>query len=338
MTLDERIALLEILGDRLRDFSNPMVDMAITKAYHENQWFVPENTKKALTAIGDEFLGKEKLQQWLSQYDLSKIVSKKVGLVLAGNIPLVGFHDLLCTFISGHHAVIKSSSKDQALVNLVLHLMIDIKAEVADNITTTERLTDFDAVIATGSNNTAQHFDYYFRKYPKIIRKNRVSVAVLNGDESKDTLQKLGDDVFSYYGLGCRNVSKIFIPKGYKLDQLFEAFNKYQDIIHHNKYNNNYSYNEAIWLMGQDNFLTNGFIILKEEKSLYSRISSLYYEYYQDTKSLLKLLEIEKGNIQCVSTEMKLSGIDAIGIGQGQCPTLSDYADNVDTMDFLRML
>ena len=187
---------------------------------------------------------------------------------------------------------------------MIREKMIEANPENESRFTLTDRLTDFEAVIATGSNNTAQHFEYYFRDYPKIIRKNRVSVAVLSGNEDKLKLEALGNDVFDYFGLGCRNVSKIFIPQYFNTDLIFEAFMPYQDIIHHNKYKNNYDYNEAIWLMGQDEFLTNGFIHLKEEKSLYSRIGSLYYERYNDISEVEIFLQENKENIQCISLSL----------------------------------
>ncbi len=337
MTLEDRLGLLAELGTRLTDFNNQIVEMAITKAHHENQWFVPENSKKAINAISSEFLQRDKLARWINEYDVSKVKSKSIGLVLAGNIPMVGFHDLLCTFISGHNAVIKTSSKDDALVKLVLDIMNDIDSEVSQIITTTDRLSNYDAVIATGSNNTAQHFEYYFRKYPKVIRKNRVSVAVLGSEDDNDVLERLGSDVFDYFGLGCRNISKIFVPEDFNLDDLFEAFYPFKDIINHNKYNNNFTYNEAIWLMGQDAFLTNGFIILKEEKSIFSRIASLYYERYNNLSQIKDSITEQKENIQCVSSNLELDAenINTVSIGGSQCPSLSDYADHVDTMNFL---
>jgi len=335
MTLKERISALVSLGQRLKDTSDPKIEMAILKAYQENRWFTPENSKKAINAIQSEFLHEENLLSWTDSYDFSEVTPKKIGLVLAGNIPLVGFHDLLCTFISGHHAVIKTSSKDDSLIKMIIGLLIEENSKCAEYFTATDRLERYDAVIATGSNNTAQHFEYYFRDYPKIIRKNRVSVAVLHGNESQSELELLGDDIFDYFGLGCRNVSKIFIPEDYPIDQLFEAFFKYQDIIHHNKYKNNYDYNEAIWLMGQDQFFTNGFLHLKEEKSLYSRIGSCYYERYDDISKLKEQLTEERENLQCISTNTAISGLTTISLGRCQSPSLNDYADNVDTLEFL---
>lgn len=335
MTLEDRIELLSELGDRIVAFDDPKIELAITKAHHENQWFVPENSKKSLNAISEQFLNKEKLTEWTNEYDLTKVNPKSIGLVLAGNIPLVGFHDLLCTIISGHNAVIKTSSKDDSLVQMILDIINDIKKDAKEKIKVVDQLSDYDAVIATGSNNTAQHFEYYFRNYPNIIRKNRVSVAVLSGDESKDDLEKLGNDVFDYFGLGCRNISKIFIPSGYDLNQLFEAFYPFKEIINHNKYNNNYAYNEAIWMMGQDDFVTNGFIILKKENSLYSRIASLYYQSYDDLEEVEQVLSVEKDNIQCISSNMTLKEAETIALGICQSPSLSDYADHIDTLDFL---
>ena len=335
MTVEERIKTFSELGNRIVDFQNPIVKGALHKAYQENQWFTVDNSKKAIESIAFELLDQSKLEQWVSHYDLTSIGNKSIGLVLAGNIPLVGFHDLLCTIISGHKAVVKTSSKDDALVKMIVDQLTGINPDISDYITTTDKLEGFDAVIATGSNNTAQHFEYYFKDYPKIIRKNRVSVALLSGHESKEELTQMSDDVFSYFGLGCRNISKIYIPNNFNIDDLFAAFYPYKDIINHHKYNNNYAYNEAIWLMGQDEFLTNGFIVMKEDSSLYSRIASIYYERYNDIENVVSTLIEQQDSIQCISTNMDISDIGAVPLGSCQSPTLSDYADHINTMEFL---
>ena len=335
MTLEERIQVLSQLGKLISDFDNEEVQKAITQAHRENQWFIPNNSKSAIQSISDKFLQADKLRAWISEYEIGTKEQKKVGLVLAGNIPLVGFHDVLSTFICGNHSVIKTSSKDDSLIKMILNKMAMLEPRTRSYFSITERLSGFDAVIATGSNNTAKHFEYYFRDYPKIIRKNRVSVAVVDDNTDEDALKNLGKDVFEYFGLGCRNVSKIFVPDTFNLDRLFESFFEFQDIIHHNKYKNNYDYNEAIWLMGQDDFLTNGFLHLKEEKSLYSRIGSLYYERYNQINEVIDRIEEDKENIQCISTDVHLENLKTIPLGSCQSPELDDYADNVNTIEFL---
>lgn len=338
MDINDRIDLLITLGEKLTYQDNEVLEKAITRAHQENQWFVPENSRMAINTIAEKMLSKDALTTWISNYSMDASVTKNVGIVMAGNIPLVGFHDLLCSFVSGHNTIVKTSSKDDALVKAVVKMMCDIHHGINDRIKLVDKLSGFDAVIATGSNNTAQHFEYYFRDRPNIIRKNRTSVAVIHSDESREDLTKLGSDVFDYFGLGCRNISKLYIPRGYSLDIIFESFYGYKEIINHNKYKNNYDYNEAIYLMGKDPFLTNGFILLREDTSLHSRIASLHYEYYDDEKSVLALLNEHKDSIQCVASQKDLGTLDVLPFGKCQSPGLMDYADGVDTMAFLTQL
>jgi len=338
MKLADRINLLVELGKEMSLSHCKKIQLATLQAHQENQWFTPQNSHKSIQAICNQFLQKNLLENWIKNYNIEGVEAKNIGLVLAGNIPLVGFHDLLCTFISGHKSTIKPSSKDKVLIEAVIGILNDIEPKTKPQFEIVDKLADFDAVIATGSNNTALHFEYYFREYPKIIRKNRTSVAILAANESSEELKSLAADVFDYFGLGCRNVSKIYVPDGYDLDQIFEAFYIYRHVIDHNKYKNNYDYNNAIFLLGQSKFLTNDFIILKEDESLHSRIASLHYEYYTDLQNVKRQIVNLKENIQCVSTNLALTVIQTVPLGNCQNPGLSDYADSVDTMNFLTNL
>lgn len=311
----------------------------IRDEHHYNAWFTPENTMLSVKAIG-EMLNKENLLKWLNRYPgLASAGGKKVGLILAGNIPLVGFHDVLCVLASGNHALIKSSTHDARLIKQVLKRLIATEPIFEKRFTFVEKLENFDAVIATGSNNTSRYFEYYFGKVPNIIRKNRNSVAVLKGDESSEQLHRLGHDIFDYFGLGCRNVSKIFVPKGYDFTQFFEAIKPYHAIIHHHKYHNNYDYNKSIYLVNRDDHLDNGFLILKEDKSFTSPLAVLFFEYYEYIPSVQATLTQESENIQCIVSDIALDANNqVVTFGESQHPALWDYADGVDTMDFLTKL
>ena len=338
MNARERTEILIELGKRLREPNNENVENCLTQAHHENQWFIPENSRKSIKEICDHYLDEKKLTDWVAKYDLKKSTKKKVGLVLAGNIPLVGFHDVMSTFLAGHTSIIKPSSKDKILIEMIVDELSEVSSATKMYFEVEDRLREYDAIIATGSNNTATHFEYYFKNHPNIIRKNRTSVALLDGKEKKQELQELGSDVFDYFGLGCRNVSKLFLPTEFDINRIFEAFIHFENIIHHHKYKNNYDYNEAIWLLGQEKFLTNDFLILKEEKNLYSRIASLNYEFYDDIDEVTNSILTNQDKIQCITTNMKLSELDTVSLGRCQSPSLSDFADGIDTMHFLANL
>ena len=298
-----------------------------------NGWYTPEQVYHAIESWAT-VLTKENLDKWLASYDFSNVTSKKVALILAGNIPLVGFHDFLSVVITGHEVVIKTSSNDQHLLPFLAKYLIHIEPELANKITFTEgKLENFDAVIATGSNNTARYFEYYFKDKPSIIRKSRNSVAILDGNETKEQLIALGEDIFRYFGLGCRNVSKLFVPKNYNFDAFFEAIFEYQDIIKYEKYANNYDYNKAVFLMSNFKLLDNGFLTIKEDSSNASPISSVFYEYYENIADLEKRLELETDQIQCIVSNNLIK--NSIDFGQTQKPNLWDYADNIDTISFL---
>ena len=301
-----------------------------------NGWYTPENVYFSIQSWA-KALTEENLNKWLSAYNIQSKETKNVGLILAGNIPLVGFHDFLSVLISGNKVLIKTSSNDQHLLPFLANYLIVIEPEFAKKITFVEgKLENFDAVIATGSNNTARYFEYYFKNTPSIIRKNRNSVAVLNGKETKEQLLGLGEDIFRYFGLGCRNVSKLFVPKGYSFEAFFKAIYEYKDVIYYEKYSNNYDYNKAVFLMSNFKLLDNEFLTLKEDTSYASPISSVFYEYYEDIDDLKTRLANEAEQIQCIVSNNLVS--KSIPFGQTQQPKLWDYADNVDTIAFLSVI
>ncbi len=314
---------------------NEQLQAIIESEKQYNAWFTAENVTKAVKSIG-QMLNKHDLDKWLSAYQINEGEPKKVGLILAGNIPLVGFHDVLCVLITGNFALIKSSSQDARLLKYVLELLGAIEPAFLERYSFIERLENFDAVIATGSNNTSRYFEYYFGKVPNIIRKNRSSIAVLAGNETTEQLHTLGHDIFDYFGLGCRNVSKLLVPKGYNFNLFFESIEAYNDIINHNKYNNNYFYNKSIYLVNSDKHLDNNFLLLKEDTRLASPLAVMYFEYYDDLEAVESKLNGDAEQIQCVVSAAPLNiNSQVVDFGQSQQPKLWDYADGVDTMVFL---
>ncbi|WP_445452033.1 acyl-CoA reductase [Flavobacterium sp. 25HG05S-40] len=308
----------------------------IALSQSHNGWFTPEQVYFAIQSWA-EALQEENLDQWLSQYDFNKATSKNVGLIMAGNIPLVGFHDFLSVLISGHKALVKLSSNDQHLIKFLADYLISVEPRLSEYLFFVDgKLDNFDAVIATGSNNTARYFEFYFKNKPSIIRKNRNSAAVLDGSETHEDLIGLGEDIFRYFGLGCRNVSKLFVPKGYNFDAFFKAMYEYKDVIFYEKYSNNYDYNKAVFLMSNFKLLDNEFLTLKEDASYASPISSVFYENYDSLADLQKRLENDAEQIQCIVSKNLIP--NSIPFGKTQKPELWDYADNVDTLKFLATL
>lgn len=298
-----------------------------------NGWFTPEQVYFSIQSWGNA-LTETNLNHWLSIYDFSKITPKKIGLILAGNIPLVGFHDFLSVLISGHDVLVKTSSSDQYLLKFLAKYLIAIQPELNSKITFVEgKLEGFDAVIATGSNNTARYFEYYFKDKPSIIRKNRNSVAVLNGTETHEELVGLGEDIFRYFGLGCRNVSKLFVPKDYNFEAFYKAMFEYSEVIQYEKYANNYDYNKAVFLMSNFELLDNEFLTIKEDTSYSSPISSVFYEFYDSLEEVKSRLSNDADQIQCIVSKDVIE--NSIVFGQTQQPKLWDYADNLDTLAFL---
>jgi len=337
MNVQDRINALHGLS-LLLDEDNELVQSVYQSAYLKNKWFVVENIKRAVNVITKEYLHKQKLQEWISGYNIIEGIPKSIGLILAGNIPLVGFHDVICCFISGHVSKIKCSNKDDTLLPYLIKQLISVDNRAEDYFEFIERLENYDAVIATGSNNSAIHFEYYFRGCPSIIRKNRNGIAVLDGNETEQDLRDLSDDVFAYFGLGCRNVSKLYLPKDYLFDPLLEILHEHNDLVLHNKYKNNFDYNYAIYLLNKDHFYSNGCIVLKQSEQIPSRIASLNYEFYNDTSELSEILSAQKNDIQCIVSNLTLKNMDVIPFGSTQSPSLSVYADGVDTMVFLNSI
>jgi len=334
MNLQARIQAFTKLGEYLKTDIYQEAEEQLHLAKVLNPWFTKENIEKALGAWHEQ-LKVDMLTAWLNPYKLQEVsIPKKVLIIMAGNIPLVGFHDFLSVLISGHKVVVKMSSTDNVLVKILIEKLISIAPEFKESINFIDDVKNrnFDGVIATGSDNSAQYFEYYFKRAKKIIRKNRRSVAVLDGSESAMELQGLANDVFAYFGLGCRNVSKLFLPKGYDLDNLFKAFYSYSDVVNHKKYGNNYDYNKAIFLIGSNDLIENGFLLMKEDKSLLSPVAMLYYEFYNDMNTVEQFVEENAEKLQCVVSKKD------IAFGNTQKPNLWDYADGVDTVDFLREL
>ncbi len=338
MDLNQRIEAFSKLGDKirfeLRNF-NPLSNseesdmwLLARRVYQKNPWFTPESTFKSLTAIAG-WLNKEDLTGWTSNCTFVEKEPLRVGVIMAGNIPLVGFHDFLTVLMSGNSIDIKCSSDDDILLPAVIDWLIEIEPGFRERIRLVTRLEHPEAVIATGSNNSSRYFEYYFGKYPHIIRKNRNSVAVIDGNETKEELTKLGADIFSYFGLGCRNVSKIYIPSGYVLDKLFESLTDYAPLMNHNKYMNNFDYHSALFLLNNAPFLTNNFLILREHDAMATPVSVVHYEYYTTFGELSKKLQNQEAEIQCIV------GHNYIPFGKSQEPELMDYADGVDVMKFL---
>jgi hypothetical protein len=318
---------------------NPSADFKLTmeSAKHSNAWFTTNEVENALKSLS-MMLNDNDLEKWTAPIDLNTH-PKKIGLILAGNIPLVGFHDVVSVLATGNIAMIKMSSSDDKLLPALLSQLIVFEPMLKNHIIYVDRLKDFDAIIATGSNNSARYFDYYFGKVPNIIRKNRNSVAILSGNETTAELQLLGNDIFDYFGLGCRNVSKIFVPQGYNFNTFFEAIEVYQPIINHFKYNNNYDYNKSIYLVNSVKHLDNGFLLVKEDEGFTSPLAVLFYEHYQTIEAIEAKLNLVDEQIQCVATNLVLNiEKGTVGFGQSQSPKLWDYADNVNTLMFLQNL
>jgi hypothetical protein len=349
MDLQKRIDAFAKLGDFLRQFSQPSFVKNDAVLYNElffdgfkhqiklaeehNGWFNTDNIVFAFDSWA-KTLTESNLNQWLSRYHFDTINPKKVGIIMAGNIPLVGFHDFLSVLISGHSVLVKQSSNDEQLLPFLAKYLEYLEPNFKGHIQfTKDKLEHFDAVIATGSDNTARYFEYYFRGKPAIIRKNRNSVAILTGNETSEDFEKLSEDIFRYYGLGCRNVSKLFVPSGYQFDSFFKGMYHWHSIIEQTKYANNYDYNKAVYLMSEFDMLENGFLMIKEDSSYASPIATVFYEYYDNLEQLKQKLQTDADRIQCVVS--KEVWPDEVGFGETQKPALWDYADGVDTIAFL---
>jgi hypothetical protein len=349
MTLTERKNACIALGKFLSQFaetpSNKLENILHNDLFFEgmlhqlklveqhNGWFTKENIHFAINNWA-EALKEDSLDNWLSAYKFDEVSPKIVAIIMAGNIPLVGFHDFLSVLITGHNVIVKQSSKDKQLLPFLAKYLEFVEPQFKGKISfTEERVIGYDAIIATGSDNTARYFEYYFKNKPHIIRKNRNSVAILTGNETDAQLNLLGEDIFRYFGLGCRNVSKLFVPRDYIFDKLFEAIYDWHPLMDIHKYANNYDYNKAVYLMSEFKFLDNGFLMLKEDEGYSSPIATCFFEYYENQDQLKAKLQADADKIQCIVTNGFYENENAFG--QTQNPHLWDYADGVDTVSFL---
>ena len=335
-TNSEQIEALIKLGLHLKEFekSNPKyakLQTIIDQSINKNAWFTQENIENSFH-IWSETLQEDKIIDWISRYKFESKKNKTVAIILAGNIPMVGLHDLICTWVCGFKSIVKCSSKDDLLLPYITDFL---ESQIGKEYFTYQKkiIRSFDAVIATGSNNSARYFDYYFKKYPNIIRKNRNGIAVLSGKESVEDLNKLCVDIFQYFGLGCRNVSKIYIPFGFNLDKILKSLLSYESVINNFKYLNNYNYNKTILLLNDEPFKDNGFFILKEDKKISAPLACLHYEYYEEIEELRKELSKNIDSVQCIVSRLNFK--NAIPFGESQKPSLFQYADDIDTLKFL---
>lgn len=333
---EKKVAALVKLSEILLNPDDDL-ELSMQQAQNKNGWFTLEQVKNAVKSNALS-LNISDLNKWTNNYTINN-KQRKIGLVLAGNIPVVGFHDILCVLLSGHIAQIKLSSDDDILMPAILEKLITIDPEFKSQISFVDRLENFDAIIATGSNNTSRYFEFYFSKVPHIIRKNRNSIALLSGKETEAEFKLLGKDIFDYYGLGCRNASKLLVPKDYNFIPFFEAIEEYNPIINHHKYNNNYDYNKSIYLVNKVKHLDNGFLLVTENKSLSSPLSVLYFEEYEKIEDAINMINTSKNEIQVLITNLNINlPVPVVGFGESQKPKLWDYADGIDTMKFLSAL
>ena len=336
MTLEQRKNVLVELGNRLQNLKSDQLEALSLQAVNQNNWFTPISVAKAIEAWANS-LSEEKINQWTKNYNLSPSQAQEVGLILAGNIPMVGLHDLLSVLVSGHIAAVKLSSQDSALIQFIISELKNISPELGAQIKLVEQLKEAHAVIATGSDNTARYFKHYFGKKPNIIRQNRTSIGVIKGDESREDFADLGKDIFTYYGLGCRNVSKVFVPKGFDLTQLIDGLMSFESVIDHHKFRNNYDYNKSIYLVNNEPHLDSGFFLMRETEDLVSPISVLFYEFYDSEAQLSLKLSTIADKTQCIVSKDSWYP-NSLNFGEAQSPELWDYADGVDTLEFLNEL
>ncbi|MDD2191761.1 MAG: acyl-CoA reductase [Bacteroidales bacterium] len=335
------ISALSSISSKLSNgLEDTKLSVAIRKSYEDNPWFDANSIDLALKSIG-KWLRKENLEAFTKNYSFANS-PKRVAVICAGNIPAVGFHDMLCVLLSGHKLLCKLSSQDKYLLPAIAELLIEEEPTLIDYIEFAEdRIKNFDAVIATGSNNTRRYFDYYFGSYPNIIRHSRTSIGVIVDENKHNTVpvnySLLMDDILTYKGLGCRNVSKIYVPENFDFTPLIEASKEYESFLDHNKYRNNYDYYKTIYIMNNVKFIDSGVLSILENKSLFNNVSILHFEYYKDIEDVIRAIEIEKDNIQCVVSNSRLIS-NSIEIGQAQNPKLNEFADNIDTMKFLNSI
>ena len=337
MRLQERIEALTWLGTQLLE-KDELFEAIKNRSYHTNNWLTIENIDLALESIQQQFLQKEKLENWVKTYDLPKNnLSKRIALIMVGNSPLANFHDLICLFVSGHHALIRLSEDDKFILPHLIKKMITQFPEAGMYFSFVEKMENFDGVIANGNKTSKRYLQTYFGKYPNIIRENKVGVAVLDGTETSEDLTNLGKDFFTFFGLGRRSVSKIYVPEGYDFIPLLEAFHEFKEIVLHNKYKNNFDYNYTLHLLNNVEYKANGCVMLLEDEALRSRISNLHFEYYT-MENLQSHLEKNKKEIECVISKMPIDNFYVIPFGTSAFPTLMGYAGGNDVMQFLKDL
>lgn len=336
LSLDNRIRALVTLGHLITSPDGGLME-AVRQAGLKNPWFTESNCLRALEGIGKNFLDATQLRSFADSYRLPALPGKvrNVAIVMAGNIPLVGFHDWLCVFLAGHRALIKLSDKDAVLLPYLLQCLAEIHPETADQAIILDKLTGFDAVIATGSDNSARYFKHYFSKVPHLIRANRNGIAVIHGDESSADLDGLSKDIAAYFGLGCRSVSHLYVPKGYDFIPLMERLDQMAELEHHDRYRNNYDYQCALLLLNKIPFLQGRNILLREDPALISPMACLHYSPFATMDELVHLLETRRTAIQCVVSAKEIPGWHVVMPGMAQSPELADFADGVDTMQFL---
>lgn len=343
MAIQERIISLSEIGKLIESYltdkntdspTNQEFESIVKKAEIQNPWFTQKNIKTALYSWKN-ILCSDKISRWLSAYDLNNLPSKKIGLILAGNIPMVGLHDCLTVLLLGQEAKIKLSSKDSVIIPFLLNLWKEFCEEL--HFEFVDKLEDYDAVITTGSDNSARYFEYYFNKVPNIIRKNRTSVAVISGKETDEELENLTNDIFTYFGLGCRNVTQLLIPEDFEVDKIFNAFMKYKDIIYHNKYANNYDYHKAIFLLNEDKFWDNNFVLLREEDSLFSPLGVLFFKRIP-WEEIPVFLKNNEEKLQCIVSNSEIETFRPLPFGKTQQPDWHQYADGADTVKFILSL
>lgn len=332
--IEQKKLNLCVLGDKLLAKNNESNEVYLY-AKAKNPWFTMDFIIQSVNNIVVYYFQKTALDTWLSSYDLSKNSSKQVGIIVAGNIPLVGLHDIICAYFTSHQILIKLSSKDDVLMNYFMQEWAQIDADLMSQFRLSDMLKNQEAIIATGSDTTHKYFEHYFKDIPRILRKNRNSIAVLSGTETEQELQGLSDDIFMYFGLGCRNVSLILVPRSFEIRNLFPYFDKYEYMKNHVKYMNNYDYNRTLLLMNQIPHLSSDYVILEEKLILSSRLATLHYSYYDDLQEAQDYIAQNNEQIQCVVSSIEALKPLCIAFGQSQKPSLSQYADNIDTLEFL---
>ncbi len=340
MRLAQKINAFIQLGLALNQLDEDLFTAISLEAAQKNPWFTPENTRSAIQSIALS-LQKEKIKLWTSAYPSlvsdKPMDAKKVGVIMAGNIPAVGFQDFMAVLMSGHCLYAKLSTQDAVILKFIAGLLIDIEPAFDSKIVLTEKMNDVEAIIATGSDNSSRYFEYYFSKIPHIIRKNRNAVAILNGNEDASDFQNIGRDIFQYFGLGCRSISKMYVPDSYNFSKFFESVESFKEIIYHAKYANNYEYQRSILLLNQIEHWDNGFLLLQEKEPIASPIGVAYYESYHNQEDLELKLKPFQNQIQCITSKNSFFP-NSIPFGETQSPQLWDYADGVDTMEFLLSL